>query len=120
MALISSVLATCKFDSNGTSSDSDTSSIEILKALTSHMTSTSPMNLTESSPNRLQDPTLSFFDKMATVRSEIPVSTTDDVNNTQAMHADYLDRLISNEENYYAFILLKCFKLCPSVFGELF
>lgn len=42
MALISCLLATCKNDSNGGNNDSDTSSVEVLRTLTSYMSSTSP------------------------------------------------------------------------------
>lgn len=46
MVLISSLLATCKTDLSS-SAESDTSSVEVLKALTSHMTSASPLNLSQ-------------------------------------------------------------------------
>lgn len=63
-----------------------------------------------------QDPAITFFDKMASGQS--PQIT----NNLQILKDDensivILERLISNEENYYANILLKCLKLCPSLFG---
>lgn len=47
MALISSLLTTCKSEANGSGSDSDTSSVEVLKTLTSHMTSASPLGINE-------------------------------------------------------------------------
>lgn len=47
MALISSLLSTCKPDSNGGNADSDTSSVEVLKTLTSYMSSASPSGINE-------------------------------------------------------------------------
>lgn len=125
MALISCLLATCKMDASSTAnSESDTSSIEILKALTSHMTAAATSSATDKS--LINDPAMSFFDRMASVRSSSPplssLATT--VADEQVppkqdpSNADYLERLVSSEENYYAFILLKCLKICPSVFGK--
>lgn len=31
---------------------------------------------------------------------------------------DVLEHLVASEENYYANVLLKCLKLCPSAFGK--
>lgn len=39
---------------------------------------------------------------------------------TKITGTDLLEHLISNEENFIANILLKCLKLCPSSFGNLF
>lgn len=47
MALISCLLSTCKPDVNGGNTDSDTSSVEILKTLTSYMSSASPAGVNE-------------------------------------------------------------------------
>lgn len=130
MTLISCLLATCKMDSSSTAnSESDTSSIEILKALTSHMTAASVSCIADKS--QVNDPTMSFFDRMASVKLSEPTSqlscssTTANIANERIPpkpdppNADYLERLVSNEENYYAHILVKCLKICPSVFGKL-
>lgn len=127
MALISSLLATCKVQdaTSNANSESETSSIEILKALTSHMTAASTSTTIENAQSN--DPAMSFFDRMASVRSNAtpPSSITTIVASdkippkSDPTNADYLDRLVSSEENYFAFILLKCLKICPSVFGKL-
>lgn len=60
-----------------------------------------------------QDPTMAFFDKMATI--SVPAENnvkSDDTN------IDHLEKMISTEENYFAFILLKCLQLCPSIFSK--
>lgn len=61
-----------------------------------------------------QDPTMAFFDKMATVSTP----TENDVKNDNP-NIDHLERMISTEENYFAFILLKSLQLCPSIFSKL-
>lgn len=93
-------------------SESETSSIEVLKALTSHMTAVaSPI----SGKSESHEPAMAFFDKLVTSGSlnvDQPVEMT-------AMHGnDFLEQLIVNEENYFALIVLKCLQLCPSVFGN--
>lgn len=60
------------------------------------------------------DPTMAFFDKMATISTP----TEKDVKNGNP-NIDHLERMISTEENYFAFILLKCLQLCPSIFSKL-
>lgn len=91
-------------------SESETSSIEVLKALTSHMTAVaSPI----SGKSENHEPAMAFFDKLVTSRSlnvDKPI---------EAMHGnEFLEQLIVNEENYFALILLKSLQLCPSVFGN--
>lgn len=118
LILISSLLASCQIDSsNGNGSDSDTSSIEILKALTSHMSSgASPLNQ-NTNQSAAQDPSMAFFDKIVSNANE--AKNLADVENVKSENVDYLDRMVSNEENYFAFILLKCLQLCPMAFGKL-
>lgn len=60
-----------------------------------------------------QDPTMAFFDKMAT----IPTPTENETKNDNRK-LDHLERMISTEENYFAFILLKSLQLCPSIFSK--
>lgn len=110
MALISSLLATCKMESSmsTTNSESDTSSIEILKTLTSHI---STVNVDDATAH---DPAMSFFDKMVLVRNN---SMANDAKSS-TVNEGYLDRLVAGEQNYFALILLKCCRTCPSVFGE--
>lgn len=74
-------------------------------------TGTSPLN-DDTQPSASQDPSMAFFDKMVTV----PPSTNDHLKNDE--NIDHLEKMISTEENYFAFILLKCLQLCPSIFGE--
>lgn len=96
---------------NGSESESETSSIEVLKALTSHMSSgASPLNGDEAlSP--VPDSSMAFFDKMASIAQSSDIKSDANI--------DHLEKMISTEENYFAFILLKCLRLCPSIFGEL-
>lgn len=109
LQLISSLLASCQLDTNGSDSESETSSIEILKALTSHMTSgVSPLN-GNTHQSTGQDPTMAFFDRMVSARGQ---------NSNNIGNDDYLEKMVSNEEDYFAFVLLKCMQLCPSIFGE--
>lgn len=112
LQLISSLLVTCQID-NGSESESETSSIEVLKALTSHMSSgASPLNGGDFQLSASQDPSMAFFDKMVS----IPKSTVENLKNDG--NIDHLEKMISIEENYFAFILLKCLQLCPSIFGK--
>lgn len=91
------------------------------------MTAAATSNVTDKPSTQGNDPALSFFDQMASVRStsppfssmmttiaDEPIATKQDPAN-----ADYLERLVASEENYFAFILLKCLKICPSVFGKI-
>lgn len=104
-------MVSCQIEGNS-ESDSDTSSIEILKALTSHMSSgASPLN-DDSQMSAAQDPSMAFFDKMASIKQSAEDNLKNDGN------IDNLDRMVSTEENYFAFILLKCLQLCPSIFGK--
>lgn len=115
LQLISSLLMSCQVD-NGSESESETSSIEVLKALTSHMSSgASPLNGKVCEISAAQDPSMAFFDKMVSnphLKNDSGESLPNDAN------IDHLEKMISTEENYYAFILLKCLQLCPSIFGK--
>lgn len=114
LQLISSLLASCQLDTNGNDSESETSSIEILKALTSHMSSgASPLN-GNNHQSTAQDPTMAFFDRMVSARGQ----NANNIGNDRNVNDDYLEKMVSNEENYFAFVLLKCMQLCPSIFGE--
>ena len=111
LQLITSLLVSCQID-GGSESESDTSSIEVLKALTSHMSSgASPLN-DGTQMCAAQDPSMAFFDKMASIQQ----SAVDNLKNDG--NIDHLEKMVSTEENYFAFILLKCLQLCPSIFGE--
>lgn len=111
LQLISSLLVSCQFD-NGAESESETSSIEVLKALTSHMsTGASPLNEVPKSSGA-HDPSMAFFDKMASFHQSA------DENLKNGTNIDHLENMVSTEENYFAFILLKCLQLCPSIFGK--
>lgn len=116
LQLISSLLASCQIET-ACESESDTSSVEVLKALTSHMSSgASPLNDDRQQPyDGNQDPTMAFFDKMATIAT---TPAENDIKNSSTNSIDHLDKMISTEENYFAFILLKCLQLCPSIFSE--
>lgn len=87
-------------------SDSDTSSIEILKALTNNV-----FQMTDIS---VKDPALSFFDKM--VANDVTITNSNI--NTGNVNVDYLDKLVKCEENFFFSILVKCIRICPSVFGK--
>lgn len=118
LLLISNLLASCQIDSAGIESESESSSIEILKALTSHMTSgASPINGNRNQPE-VRDPSMAFFDKLASVQSS-NVDNNTKIEQTETNNNEYLEKMITNEENYFAFILLKCLKLCPSIFGKI-
>lgn len=116
LLLISNLLASCQMDV-GNESESETSSIEILKALTSHMTScASPIN-GNMNQSEVRDPSMAFFDKLTSVQPN-NVDNNTKIEETETNNTEYLEKMITNEENYFAFILLKCLKLCPSIFGK--
>lgn len=125
MALISSLLSTCKSESSGTNSDSDTSSVEVLKTLTSYMTSASPSaGINEfrtndaKGANDADDPAITFFDRMASVGGNFPDNSDNKQKSTANEYTmDILEQLVASEENYYANILLKCLKMCATAFG---
>lgn len=105
-------MVTCQIET-GNESDSDTSSIEVLKALTSHMSSSaSPIN-GDTQSFAAQDPTMAFFDKMVSIPQSAEENLKNDAN------IDHLEKMVSTEENYFAFILLKCLQLSPSIFGKI-
>lgn len=111
--LISNVLASCQMDAAAMESESETSSIEVLKALTSHMTSAaSPMH----GKVENHEPEMAFFDKLVTERSLTVGNKTNE--NIPLHSSEFLEQIVVSEENYFAFILLKCLQLCPSVFGK--
>lgn len=147
LALISCLLVTCKSEQRGLNDDdSDSSSVEVLRALTTHLSS--PVNgpnaqtvaRTQSAPQKMHmntlkvervisateseinDPAIQFFDKMAReAEEEVDVGVA--VGDDRYAPAEYsgielLDQLIHDEETNIADILLKCVKLCPSVFGN--
>lgn len=100
-----------------TESESETSSIEVLKALTSHMsTGASPLPDDSQPQSASQDPSMAFFDKLVSTTS----ASKDDKDFKNGANNDHLEKMISTEENYFAFILLKCLQLCPSIFGNVF
>lgn len=89
-------------------SDSDTSSIEILKALTT--------NSFQIADVTLKDPALSFFDKLVANEATLADASI----NAGNVNVDYLDKLVKCEENYFFNILVKCMRICPTVFGKSF
>lgn len=110
--LISSLLISCQIDT-GNDSESETSSIEVLKALTSHMsTGASPLNGCRTQPSAAQEPSMAFYDKIVSMPQSAEENLTYDAN------IDHLEKMVSIEENYFAFILLKCLQICPSIFGK--
>lgn len=137
LSLISCLLISCQSEVNlGMNEDeSETSSMEILKALTFHINSpiqekNHPMNRVKSAPlksgNTLmierpaivsdpeahQDPAIQFFDNMVIENSVSPVPFL-----TRELDGmELLEQLIHDEETNIANILLKCVKLCPSAF----
>lgn len=111
LQLISSLLVSCQIDTVA-ESESETSSIEVLKALTSHMsTGASPLSEVPKSSGT-HDPSMVFFDKMASFHQSAGENLKNGTN------IDHLENMVSTEENYFAFILLKCLQLCPSIFGK--
>lgn len=94
LQLISSLLASCQLDTNGNDSESETSSIEILKALTSHMSSgASPLNENNHHQSTAQDPTMAFFDQMVTARGQ---NSNNIENDRNVNNDDYLEKMVSN------------------------
>lgn len=106
--------------------------MEILKALTSHLQS--PMNgivgsrggggrakkedaqrHTKTEPANNEDlPTINFFDNLISqFQNPNLVHDFDDVGGLEL-----LEKLIHDEENFMANIMIKCLKLCASVFGK--
>lgn len=133
LTLISCLLITCKSEMslNDDDDDTETSSVEVLKALTSHLPSPlqkelqkkeSSLATTIDSQNQrtlivdtdVNDPTIKFFDNMA---SGQPLYNQNNSYN-QLEGIELLEQLIYDEENNFANILLKCIKLCPSSFGQ--
>lgn len=58
---------------------------------------------------------MAFFDRMVSARGQ----NANNIENDRNVNDDYLEKMVSNEENYFAFVLLKCLQLCPSIFGQL-
>lgn len=58
---------------------------------------------------------MAFFDKII---SNAAAANSENEENTKSTNADHLERMVSNEENYFAFVLLKCMQLCPLAFGK--
>lgn len=101
---------------------SDTSSVEILKTITNNLQS--PINgilpvksVSREAKPKLEavsvedDATINFFDNLVT-----------QFHNQQQDGRTYdsmelLQRLVHEEENFMANIMLKCIQICPSVFG---
>ncbi|XP_055677642.1 uncharacterized protein LOC129786566 isoform X2 [Lutzomyia longipalpis] len=118
LALIGCLLATCRMEMSIPSADSDTSSVEILRALTSHLQSplgrsASPSRnvATTIPPSDTEDPSGKFFDNLAIEMQQGHTGIESEGNLL-------LERLIGDEENFQAGILIKCLKLCPSVFDK--
>lgn len=139
LALISCLLVTCKSEQRGLNDDdSDSSSVEVLRALTTHLSSpiNGPNVRTHSAPQKMHmntlkvervipaseseinDPAIQFFDKMAREgESDVGILEDEQLGISEYSGIELLDQLINDEETNIADILLKCVKLCPSVFG---
>lgn len=99
--------------------------MEVLKTLTSYMTSASPSGgINEfrtndaKGANDADDPAITFFDRMASVGGNFPDKSDNKEKSTGNEYtADILEQLVASEENYYANILLKCLKMCATAFG---
>lgn len=104
--------------------DSDTSSVEILRTITNNLQS--PVNgivplksvSMEAKPrlekvSQEEDASINFFDNLVIQlhNRQQGLSNCDG--------GELLERLIHEEENFMANIMIKCIKICPSVFGEL-
>ncbi|XP_059621135.1 uncharacterized protein LOC132264825 [Phlebotomus argentipes] len=117
LALIGCLLATCRVEMSVPSAESDTSSVEILRALTSHLQSplggaNSPSRRAATiPPSDSEDPSGKFFDNLALEMQQSHAQLEPEGNLL-------LERLIGDEENFQASILLKCLKLCPSAFDK--
>lgn len=72
----------------------------------------SPLDDADAHMSAAQDPSMAFFDKMASIQQSAEDNMKNDAN------IDHLEKMVSTEENYFAFILLKCLQLCPSIFGN--
>lgn len=106
--------------------ESDTSSVEILRTITHNLQS--PINgilpmksvSMEAKPktetvSQEDDPSINFFDNLVNQfhnRQQQGTTGYDSI--------ELLQRLIHEEENFMANIMIKCIKICPSVFGESF
>lgn len=143
LSLISCLLASCKVEQMTVGDDdSESSSVEVLKALTTHLSS--PINFngmmidemtrTKSAPTKsahsvqtiqtitasdseLNDPAIKFFDNMAMQGGISTPTIATNFNNSELDGVELLEQLIFEEETNIANILLKCVKLCPSAFG---
>jgi Coiled-coil protein 142 len=140
LALITCLLNTCKPDANAQPSDSETSSLEILKTLTTHLLPAeslptigitkgpyprNPPNCMELhvshpgptlSESDFNDSTSKFFDNMAKETVDQVMGTINYLVSDDNDQLDQLEELIAEEEIYIANILLKCVQLCPSAF----
>lgn len=74
-------------------------------------TGASPLNGIDQS-SAAQDPSMAFFDKMVSIHQSAEENLKNDAN------IYHLEKMVSTEENYFAFILLKCLQICPSIFGK--
>lgn len=103
--------------------ESDTSSVEILRTITHNLQS--PVNgivpaktvSMEAKPrmetvSQEDDPTINFFDNLV---NQLHSQQQQGMNAGDGM--ELLQRLIHEEENFMANIMIKCIQICPSVFG---
>lgn len=143
LSLISCLLIACRTDQRANEDDtSDSSSVEILRALTTQL---SPVNMPENildvshtvpiHQNQLtidgvsvvltnevdiiNDPAIKFFDDMANGDIISPKNApSTDVQYVDGVES--LEQLVFDEETNIANVLFKCVKMCPTVFGETF
>lgn len=128
-SLISCLLQTCKAEMNN-DDESDSSSIEVYRALTSQLHEgddqkkqkrqpppqvvvkpiEKPPTIT---PSVNDDPAIDFFDNMA---NEALGQNSETLLREDSEESELLDDLIRNEDIFVAQIIVKCLKLCPSAF----
>lgn len=123
LQLITCLIAGYRAEMMAPNQESDTSSVEILRTITHNLQS--PVNgivpaktvSMEAKPrmetvSQEDDPTINFFDNLV---NQLHSQQQQGMNAGDGM--ELLQRLIHEEENFMANIMIKCIQICPSVFG---
>lgn len=123
LQLITCLIAGYRSEMMAPNQESDTSSVEILRTITNNLQS--PVNgilpmksvSMEAKPktetvSQEDDPTINFFDNLVNQMHN------QQQNGSIAYDGmELLQRLVHEEENFMANVMIKCIKICPSVFG---
>lgn len=123
LQLITCMIAGYRAEMMTPNQESDTSSVEILRTITHNLQS--PINglipaksvSVEAKPKLVavsqeDDPSINFFDNLVNQLHNQPQFGDPNCDSIELLH-----RLIHEEENFMANVMIKCIRICPSVFG---